>query len=188
MRSHTPFVGINLQLKFQSLQQVGNRHCTVTDSLIHTPKDLKEQYWEKQLVVRNLHITADKPVSWIFFTACQRLYYGTVLLLDPNFFHPVSRIPDPGSKRFRIPDPDQHQRIYVFYSKKFFLSSRKYDPGCSSRILILIFYPSRRAGKGCQREWKQLRLESPSREDSEWNQSDNLVLVTQAVKKKKDRT
>ncbi len=24
-----------------------------------------------------------------------------------------------------------------------FLSSRKYDPGCSSRIRILIFYPSR---------------------------------------------
>ncbi len=32
----------------------------------------------------------------------------------------------------RIPDP--HQRISVFNPKKWFLSSRKYDPGCSSRI------------------------------------------------------
>jgi hypothetical protein len=39
---------------------------------------------------------------------------------NPNFFHPGSRI-----------------RI-----KELFLSSRKYDPGCSSRIRILIFYPS----------------------------------------------
>jgi hypothetical protein len=44
----------------------------------------------------------------------------------PNF-----SIPDPGSKRFRIPDPDQHQRISVFSPKKLLLSSRKYDPGCS---------------------------------------------------------
>jgi hypothetical protein len=46
---------------------------------------------------------------------------------DPNF-----SIPDPGSKRFRI--------------KKLFLSSRNYDPGCSSRIRTLIFYPSRIPG------------------------------------------
>ena len=32
------------------------------------------------------------------------------------------------------------------FSKKMFLSSRKYDPGCSSRIRILIFYPSRIQG------------------------------------------
>jgi hypothetical protein len=31
---------------------------------------------------------------------------------DPNFFHPVSLIPDPVTKRF--PDPDTHQRIEVY--------------------------------------------------------------------------
>ncbi len=38
-------------------------------------------------------------------------------------------------KDSRIPDPDyhQHQRIYVLFIKNF---SRKYDPGCSSRIRI----------------------------------------------------
>ncbi len=41
---------------------------------------------------------------------------------DSNFLYPGSWIPDP---------------------KKWFLSSRKYDPGCSSRIRVLIFYPSR---------------------------------------------
>ncbi len=45
-----------------------------------------------------------------------------------------SRIPDPGSKRTRI-------RIHIkefeyFKPKTLFLNSRKYDPGCSSRIQI----------------------------------------------------
>ncbi len=50
-------------------------------------------------------------------------------ILDPNFFHPGSRI--------RI------KEFKYFYPKKCFLTSRKYDPGCSSRIRILTFYPSR---------------------------------------------
>jgi hypothetical protein len=66
---------------------------------------------------------------------------------DPTFFHPGSRIrlfsiPDP---RFRIPDPNglhPGSRIRIkefkyFNPKKWFLSSRKYDPGCSSRIRML---------------------------------------------------
>jgi hypothetical protein len=59
-------------------------------------------------------------------------------------------IPDPGigfffsgSRVKKIPNPDPHQRIKVFFTLKKFLSSRKYDPGFSSRIRILIFYPSR---------------------------------------------
>jgi hypothetical protein len=47
-----------------------------------------------------------------------------------EFFHPGARV-----KKFRILDPDPYRRISVFFSpKKLFLSSRKYDPGCSSRI------------------------------------------------------
>jgi hypothetical protein len=62
-------------------------------------------------------------------------------------------IPDPGSEFFpsRIPDlgffyPGSRIRIKefkYFNPKNCFLSSRKYDPGCSSRIRILTFYPSR---------------------------------------------
>jgi hypothetical protein len=48
---------------------------------------------------------------------------------DPNCFHPGSRI--------RI------KEFKYFNPKKWFLSSRKYDPGCSSRLQILTFYPSR---------------------------------------------
>jgi hypothetical protein len=58
-------------------------------------------------------------------------------------------IPDPGSefcpyriqgqKDFGIPDPDL-QNLSIL-TQKLFLSSRKYDPGCSSRIRILIFLP-----------------------------------------------
>ncbi len=51
---------------------------------------------------------------------------------DPTFFHPGSRI-----RTVSIPDP--HQRILSILTpkkaKKWFLSSKKYDPGCSSRIL-----------------------------------------------------
>ncbi len=52
-------------------------------------------------------------------------------------------IPDPGSDFFlsRIPDPNclhPGSRIRIKFNpkkpKKWFLSSRKYDPGCSSRI------------------------------------------------------
>ncbi len=52
---------------------------------------------------------------------------------DPTFFYPGSRIrtvsiPDPGSssKNLSILTPKK--------AKKWFLSSKKYDPGCSSRI------------------------------------------------------
>jgi hypothetical protein len=76
---------------------------------------------------------------------------------DSNFF-----IPDPGSrsKRFRIPDP--YQTILSILTQKLFLSSRKYDPGCSSRIRILIFYPSRIPDPGVKKardpgSWIQIR-------------------------------
>ncbi len=46
---------------------------------------------------------------------------------------------------FFIPDPYK-KKLSIFNPKKWFLSSRKYDPGCSSRIRILTFYPSRIQG------------------------------------------
>jgi hypothetical protein len=58
---------------------------------------------------------------------------------DPTFFHSGSRIRlffHPGS-RIRI------KEFKYFNPKKWFLSSSKYDPGCSSRIRISTFYPSR---------------------------------------------
>ncbi len=64
-------------------------------------------------------------------------------------------IPDPGSELSpsRIPNP--HQRIKYFNpkkcKKKWFLSSKKYDPGCSSRIRMLTFsHPGSRGQKGTQ--------------------------------------
>jgi hypothetical protein len=46
--------------------------------------------------------------------------------------------------------------------KKWFLSSRKYDPGCSSRIRMLTFYPSRIPDPGVKkapdpRSWIRIR-------------------------------
>ncbi len=62
----------------------------------------------------------------------------------------VADLPDPVSDFFSIPDPYFfHPGSWIlikefkyFNPKRWFLSSRKYDPGCSSRIRILIFYPS----------------------------------------------
>ncbi len=54
----------------------------------------------------------------------------------PTFFHPESRI---RIRILSIPDPGFRIRIKefkYFNPKNCFLSSRKYDPGCSSRIRI----------------------------------------------------
>jgi hypothetical protein len=53
---------------------------------------------------------------------------------DPTFFHPGSEL---SPSRIRI------KEFKYFIPKKWFLSSKKYDPGCSSRIRMLTFYPSR---------------------------------------------
>ncbi len=51
-----------------------------------------------------------------------------------------SRMPDPN---FSIPDlGSASKNLGALGQKKLFLISRKYDLGCSSRIRILIFYPS----------------------------------------------
>jgi hypothetical protein len=63
-------------------------------------------------------------------------------------------IPDPGSdffpsriQTFSIPDPGSSSKNLSILTpknqKKWFLSSKIYDPDCSSRIRMLTFYPSR---------------------------------------------
>jgi hypothetical protein len=71
-------------------------------------------------------------------------------------------IPYPGSEFFPswIPDLNffrQGSRIRIkikfFYPKKWFLSSRKYDSGCSSRIQILTYYLSRIPDPGVKKAY-----------------------------------
>jgi hypothetical protein len=64
-------------------------------------------------------------------------------------------IPDPGSDFFHTGSWICIKEFKYFKSKKLFLRSRKYDPGCSSRIRIPIFYPSRIKGS------KRHRLPDP---------------------------
>jgi hypothetical protein len=68
-----------------------------------------------------------------------------------DYLKPVLRIRDvyPGSRirLFSIPDPNffhtgSASKNLSILTQKWFLSSRKYDPGCSSRIRMLTFYPS----------------------------------------------
>jgi hypothetical protein len=65
---------------------------------------------------------------------------------DPNFsiLDPGYWIPDPGSRRFGIPETDPLQRIKELLTLKLFLSSRKNNLGHSSRSRILDpdFFPS----------------------------------------------
>ncbi len=49
------------------------------------------------------------------------------LVFHPGFRIRICRIPDPGP-RIRI------KKFKYFHLKKWFLSSRKYNPGCSSQI------------------------------------------------------
>ncbi len=70
-----------------------------------------------------------KMEVFIFFFVFTSVADPGCLIPDPNFFHPGT-----SSKNLCI------------LTQKLFLSSRKYDPGCSSRIRILIFYPSRIQG------------------------------------------
>jgi hypothetical protein len=67
---------------------------------------------------------------------------GASFFPDPNFFHS-------GSKFF--PSRILIKEFKYFNPKICFSSSRKYDPGCSSRILILIFYPYRIPDLGIKR-------------------------------------
>jgi hypothetical protein len=56
---------------------------------------------------------------------------------DPTFFYPGSEL---SPSRIRIKEFKYFNAQKI---KKWFLSSGKYDPGCSSRIRMLTFYPSR---------------------------------------------
>jgi hypothetical protein len=79
-----------------------------------------------------------------------RLVHAAPLLpkVGKNAFHkhasfPVLRIRDvyPGSEFFPSQIPDRIKEFKYFNPKNILLSSRKYDPGCSSRIRI--FHPYR---------------------------------------------
>jgi hypothetical protein len=74
------------------------------------------------------------------------LYCSPVLRI--RYVYPRSRIrlfsiPDPGSEFLHPGSRMRIKEFKYFNPKKWFLNSRKFDPGCSSQIRILTFYPSR---------------------------------------------
>ncbi len=87
-------------------------------SLVHLP----------EYIIPFLLKNAPLKVGYRTCQGCRIIMMDTVLRIRDVY---------PGSEFFpsRIPDP--HQRIFL--PKNWFLSSRKYGPGCSSRIRILIF-------------------------------------------------
>jgi hypothetical protein len=98
-----------------------------TADQIYFPCSVNRTYFRGKLTLSYRMLTLIQPVWRI------RDVYPGPRIPDPTFFHPDSRvrtvsIPDPGSssKNLSILTPKK--------AKKWFLSSKKYDPGCSSRI------------------------------------------------------
>ncbi len=110
-----------------------------------------------------MHDWWSRSISCVFFLVvassrirlyCCKLYkyFKKIIYLsvaDPGclswvrfFFHPGS---ESFSSRIRI------KEFKCFNPNKLFLSSRKYDSGCSSRIRILIFYPSQIPDPGVEK-------------------------------------
>jgi hypothetical protein len=97
---------------------------------------------------------------------------------DQNFFHPGSRI--------RI------KEFKYFIPIHLFLSSRKYDPGCSSRIRILIFYPSRIPDPGVKKapntvsRIRNTGLQTKKREITATAQAKRKLITIHQESKKKE--
>ncbi len=72
---------------------------------------------------------------------CHNQCCGSRMFIPDPYFS----IPDPVIKRFRIPDPDPHQRLSIFNPKNCFqtLGNMIRDVYHGSGYRILIFYPSR---------------------------------------------
>ncbi len=89
-------------------------------------------------------------------------------------------IPDSGSELFdsgfrvkKIPDPGSgsaSKNPSLINPKKLFLNSRKYDRGCSSRIRILTFYPSRIPDPGIKKALDPGSATLPVMRLQIWNQ------------------
>jgi hypothetical protein len=92
------------------------------------------------------------PIVWTF-QCCGSEFFPSWIPDLKNFLHPGYRI---GIKEFKY-----------FNTIKWFLSSRKYDPVCSSRIRILTFYPSRIQGS------KRHRI--PDLDPKHWNFLKDLI-------------
>jgi hypothetical protein len=95
---------------------------------------------------------------------CMQYSYTVHPASQIHWEEPMLRIWDvyPGSRirLFSIPDPRSEffhpgSRIRIkefkYFNPKWFLTSRKYDPSCSSRIRILTFYLSRIPDPGAQK-------------------------------------
>jgi hypothetical protein len=65
----------------------------------------------------------------------------------PNFFHSGSRIPDQKISRIRILIEN-----FSILTQKIVSKFSEHDPGCSSWIQILIFYPSRIPDPGVKKD------------------------------------
>ncbi len=65
-------------------------------------------------------------VNFFVYSSCKQCCGSGMFIPDPTFFHPGSRI-----RTVSIPDPGSSSKNLSILTQK---KSKKYDPGCSSRI------------------------------------------------------
>ena len=121
--------GYRLHARWWRWRGTGSQPCRVGD-------------WRREWAQNHLQPDSDQVRHWI---VCDKALHNTSVadqgclsrIPDPTFFHPGSWIL---IKEFKYFNPKK--------AKKWFLSSKKYDPGCSSRIpdLDADFLPSRIPG------------------------------------------
>jgi hypothetical protein len=101
---------------------------------VSTPSGWARPRWASAQTGRMFTHSASQssPGTRTFCQCCGSRMF--IRIPDPTYFHPGSEF---FPSRIRI------KEFKFLNPQKWFLSSRKYDPGCSSRIRILAFYPSR---------------------------------------------
>ncbi len=83
-----------------------------------------------------------------------RIRNGIIWIPDPQHWYLLlGSVAEPGclAESEFFPSRNHIKEFKYFNPKKLFLSYQKYDPGCSSRIRILIFHPSRISDPGVKR-------------------------------------
>jgi hypothetical protein len=94
----------------------------------HLPPSGHARRSQERYLLLSSFILRKKPNHWKIHASA--LFCGSLMFIPgPNFFHPGSEF---FPSRIRI------KEFKYFNPKKWFLSSRKYDPDCSSRIRIRI--------------------------------------------------
>ncbi len=130
------------------LRAVATAQTTLSTSIRKSSTKMGRPFSFRTAALNHAKSLVSVPVSRIFRKFFSSFEYGNLCATSYKSKSIFGSIADPGCwsriRIFSIPAPGSASNNLMIRTQKHgFLSSRKYDPGCSSRIQILIFYPSR---------------------------------------------